>query len=58
MGSVIEESTYNPVDLRLLEHMHALVIIEAIHSTYNARFGFGVGQAQDCIDVGLFLGIG
>jgi hypothetical protein len=41
--------------LRLLEHVNSLMIIESVHSTCNSRLGFGVGQAQNSVDVGFLL---
>jgi hypothetical protein len=41
--------------LRLLEHVHALMIIVAVDSALDARLGWLLYQALDRIDVRLLL---
>lgn len=46
---------YDPVYLRFLLHVNALMVIEAIYGARHARLGFSLRQALDSIDIGLSL---
>lgn len=49
------DRTYDPVDLGLLLHVHALVVVETVDSAGYPRLGFFARQALDGINVRLSL---
>jgi hypothetical protein len=45
------ESTYNPVDIRLLVRMNSVVIIETVDGSRHSRDGIFLRQTLDCFNV-------